>query len=218
MSTQTSPRDGLMVLLAAGAVFAAIVAVAQILLGTQKALLVEGGLIETLSAVGYAICIGLMLAFWGLRATLTRWYVVAMLALFAARELDMDKRPFTEGLLKSRQYIGDTVPAGERIVSAILLLAIIATVITLLWRETGKFIATLMRRHPAAVATLAGLLFIVGTKMIDGLGRKFAPYGIELSDGLNQSLAVIEEVGDFGIPLMFAIAIYLSSTRKVETV
>lgn len=219
MNTQTSDsRGGLMVLLATGAIISAMFVVHQFPLATRQNLLSESGPFETLSAIGYALCITLMLVLWGLRATLRRWYFTAVFALFAARELDLDKKPFTEGLLKSRQYIGDTVSLGERAISALVLLAIIATVMTLLIREIGRFSRTLLRRSPAAIAVLAGLLFIVGSKMIDGLGRKLAPYGIELSDGMTQTLSLTEEIGEMGIPIMFAIAIYLSALRKKETI
>lgn len=195
------------------AIFALMFAMNQLPLDTQSNLLREGGLIETLSVIGYGICILLMFLLWGLRQTRARWYFPVMMALFAGRELDMDKIPFTEGLLKSRQYIGDTVPTGERIITSLILLAIIATVLTLIWRETRRFARGLRMRSPAAFAVLIGILFIGVYKTIDGLGRKLLGFGIEISQNLDRTAALIEEIGELGIPVMFGLAIIISSQK-----
>lgn len=214
MSRTSPPFTGrTAVITAALLIFALMFVVNQLPLQTQTALLREGGLIETLSVIGYGICIALMLVLWGLRPTLKRWYFAVMMALFAGRELDLDKIPFSEGLLKSRQYIGDTVPTGERIIAALILLGVIATVLTLLRRETGRFVRGLRARSAAAYAVLIGILFIGAYKTIDGLGRKLAPFGIDISQNLDRTAALIEEIGELGIPLMFGLAIVLSPQK-----
>lgn len=202
------------VLLGTMATFAAMFVMTFFPYDTQRALLTEGGLIETLSVIGYVICIALMFVLWPVTEVGRRWYFPVMLALFAGRELDLDKIPFTEGLLKARQYTGDTVPTGELIWSSLILVAIIVTVLILIIRETRGFFSGLFSARPACYAALVGVAFIGAYKTIDGAGRKLAPYGIQISDSLNDTIQVVEEIGELGIPVMFSIGICLAAARR----
>lgn len=184
---------------------------------TKLSLVAEMSFFETLSALGYLVSIALMLALWGLRETARRWYLAAGMALLAARELDLDKRPFTEGLLKSRQYVGDTVAGTERLVAVLILLAILCTVITLLWRETKAFLQGLYTKEVATYAAFYGFALIVGTKLIDGAARKLEPFGIILSESAKHTALIVEEVGEMGIAIMFALSIILAAANKKET-
>ena len=78
--------------------------------------------------------------------------------------------------------------------------------------ETAAFIRGIAARRSASIAVLAGLVFAVLSKTIDGLDRKLEPLGVSFSSATNQTFSVLEEVGEMGIPLMFGIAIYLSSS------
>lgn len=194
-------------------IFARMLGVALLSEPSQAVLLMEGGMIESASALGYGVCIALLFWLWPADMVRRRFYFPVLLAVFAARELDLDKIPFTKGLFKSSQYLGDGVPLTEVIVSGLLLAAIIATVLMLLLRETGPFVSGLRRRDRASIATAAGIAFIFFYKAIDGLARKLEPFGIRISDALNRNLSVIEEVGELGIPVMFAIAILLAAQK-----
>ncbi len=207
-----APHDGgRLVIAAIAAVFATMLAVAAMPPSDQRALLAEGALIEAVSAMGYWACIALMLALWPFRAVLARWYFVVLLAFCTARELDLDKRGFTEGLLKARQYTGDTVALPELVLSALILAALIATVLVAMWREVPGFLRLLVARNARAYAVLVGFAFIFAYKAIDGAARKLEPFGITLGDALETHLLVVEEVGEMGIPLLFALAIALTA-------
>ncbi|QUJ76877.1 hypothetical protein KDD17_02105 [Sulfitobacter albidus] len=106
------------------------------------------------------------------------------------------------------------MPTGELIWSSALLLAIVATVTTLLIRETRGFVAGLLRAQPACFAALIGILFIGVYKAIDGLARKLEPFGVTLSEAFNHTIAVIEEIGELGIPVMFALALWLATSPR----
>lgn len=213
-----SPSRGLgMIALLCLLLFIAIAVALLLPQAAQVGVITEGGPVETLSAVGYAVCIILMAVLWGVRGLFHRWYIALMMALFAARELDLDKRPFTEGLLKSRQYIGDTVPGGERLMAFVILIAIVATIVILVRRHAVGFLRGVLAGTPAAVATAVGIAYIAVFKSIDGIARKLAPYGIEVSEAASDAASVIEEVGELGIPLMFGLAIYLASPRREAT-
>ncbi|MFD2740366.1 hypothetical protein ACFSUD_12335 [Sulfitobacter aestuarii] len=203
--------------LATGAVVVAIclkiLAVQLLPLTLQETLLAEGGLYETLSVLLYLVAVIALLALFPLRQVAQRWYLPVLLLLFAARELDLDKAPFTLGLLKARQYSSDAVPMGEKIIAAILLIAILGTLIVTLRRETGALLKALMRGSAAAMAIVIGLFLGIAAKTFDGLARKLSPFGIDLSEGFNHTIYVIEEIGELGIPLMFLTAILLLAQR-----
>jgi hypothetical protein len=191
-------------------VFAMMAVVAQLPMPMQDSLLAEGGPFETLSVVGYGLCILLMFVLWPAASAARRWYFAVFMALFAARELDLDKKPFTEGLLKARQFSSDGVSLMEKGVAGVILVAIIATGLILLRRETWGFIRGVAKGAAPQLAVLIGLLFIIVYKLTDGLARKLEPFGITLGQDQIDLAYVIEEVGELGIPLMFAVAIYLT--------
>lgn len=204
----------LWVALATLATFAVMAVVSLLPMPTQLDLLVEGGPIESLSVAGYGVCIGLMFTLWPGSEVRRRWYFPVMFALFAGRELDLDKIPFTEGLLKASQYTGDKVLLPELILSSVLLLAIVGTVVVLLLREARGFVSGLLRAKPACYAALIGLLFIGVCKSIDGLGRKLEPFGVTISDSLDHTASLIEEIGELGIPVMFALGVWLATSAR----
>lgn len=164
----------------------------------------EGGPVEILSALGYLACAALMLR---LRHRVRIGPFLVVLVAMALRELDMDKRPFAEGLLKSRQYIGDTVGLSERVLSLAILLVILAAVVTLIARHGSPFLSGLRRGDGPALCVAAALFFMIVSKTADGLGRKLEPWGIPISEGQITSAGSLEEILELGIPLMIALAI-----------
>ena len=56
---------------------------------------------------------------------ISKWYLSALIILFALRELDYDKTHFTHGVLKSRQYFSDLVGFPELIASISILIFIV---------------------------------------------------------------------------------------------
>jgi hypothetical protein len=198
-------------------VFATMAIVAQLPLEIQDTLLAENGLFETLSVIGYVICITMMFALWPTDVLMKRWYFPVFMALFAARELDLDKTPFTEGLLKARQFSSDAVSLLEKGISGLILLSIIAAGLILLRRETRGFVRGLIAGATPHLAVLIGLLFIIAYKVMDGIARKLEPFGITLGEDTINLAKVIEEVGELGIPVMFAISIFITSRLLRDT-
>jgi len=193
---------------------AILVLVAVVLIFVRdQSLMSEDGPIEILSAAGYVVCIALMFRLRHLVSILP--FVVTLLAM-GLRELDMDKRPFTEGLLKSRQYIGDTVGPVERIVSLVILLGIIAAVVTLIYRHGRTFLAALKRANGAALCVAGAIGLVVVSKSLDGLGRKLEPLGITITEAQNTYAGMIEETLELGIPLMLGIAILAVPVALVQ--
>ena len=169
-------------------------------------LLREGGPIELGSVVLYLVCIALLLPAFAVRGTVTRWYVVVLLVFLAFRELDGDKKLFTLGLLKSRQYTGDA-PLSEKLIGIVLLVVLALSLGLLAWRHGRAWLEAVLRLRPWAWAVGAGLAFMATSKLVDGAQRKLAPFGIELTPQAERWAFAYEEVAELGIGLMFAAAL-----------
>ena len=204
-----SSRAGWWVILALILAFAAqMVVVNGLPAATQTTLLAEGGFYESLSVVGYILCI--LALVWTLRGAVQRvWYLPLVLAVMAARELDLDKSLFTRGLFKARQYTGEGVPLGERLIAGLILALIVTAILLMLWRHARPYLTALFRGRAWAGAVLLGIGFTVAYKLLDGIARKLAPLGIEVSADAERTAFVVEEIGELGIPVMFLVAILL---------
>jgi len=179
----------------------------------QKNLLTEGGLFESLTVYLYIFCLILICVRWPLQKILSNWYLSALIILFALRELDYDKAHFTHGVLKSRQYFSDLVGLPELLVSIVVLIFIFSVLLFIVLKERNNFIKGVINFEQSQLAVLASIILIVVTKTIDGAERKF---GIDLSPAGERFALIVEEVGEMGIPIMFAIAI-LSWRNKSQT-
>ena len=180
---------------------------------TQKKLLIEGGLFESSTVYGYIFCLILIFVSWPWHKILSKWYFSALIILFALRELDYDKAHFTHGVLKSKQYFSDLVGVSELIISIGVLLLILIVLASIVLREKNNFIKGIIDLKQSQLAVLASIILVVVTKTIDGLKRKLEGFGIDLSNKIEHFAMIIEEVGEMGIPIMFAIAI-LSCCKK----
>ena len=179
----------------------------------QKNLLTEGGLFESLTVYLYIFCLILICVRWPLQKILSNWYLSALIILFALRELDYDKAHFTHGVLKSRQYFSDLVGFPELLVSIIVLIFIFTVLLFIALKERNNFFKGVINLRQSQLAVLASIILVITTKTIDGMERKF---GIDLSPAGEGLALIIEEVGEMGIPIMFAIAI-LSWRNKSQT-
>jgi len=166
----------------------------------------ENGPIENASAIGFALC---ALAVWmpAGTSTVTKALVSVLMLVLTARELDVDKRFFTRGLFKSSQYIRDDVPFGEKIVSALILLVILGCLVALVMRERQTIRTALRRWHAGTIALATTVVFAGIAKSLDGIGRKLAPFGVEVSDDLGVYLVGVEELMELAIMALLLVAI-----------
>ena len=179
----------------------------------QKKLLTENGLFESLTVYFYILCLILIFIFWSWKKIITKWYFSALIILFALRELDYDKANFTHGVLKSRQYFSDLVGFPELIASISILIFIVLVLGSIIIKEKDSFIEGIKSLKQSQLAVLVSIILVIITKTIDGIERKF---GIDLSPPGERFVLIVEEVGEMGIPIMFAIAI-LSWRNKNQT-
>ena len=179
----------------------------------QKNLLTEGSLFESLTVYLYIFCLILICISWPLQKILSNWYLSALIILFALRELDYDKEHFTHGVLKSRQYFSDLVGLPEFLISLAVLIFILTVLLFIVFKERNNFIKGVINFRQSQLAVLASIILVIVTKTIDGMERKF---GIDLSPAGERFALIVEEVGEMGIPIMFAIAI-LSWRNKTQS-
>ena len=177
----------------------------------QSKLLVEHGFFESLTVYLYFLCLIFIFLIWPWKKIFSKWYFSALIILFALRELDYDKAYFTHGLLKSRQYFSDLVSAPEFILSMVMLIFIGIVLFSITLKERKNFLAGIKTYNQSQLAILASIILVVITKTIDGAERKF---GTDLPDSLERLVLIIEEVGELGIPVMFAVAIISKNSKN----
>ena len=209
----TTPQSYLGLYVGLGLIFLIIGFLPFLDIEQQKNLLTEGSLFESLTVYLYIFCLILICISWPLKKILSNWYLSALIILFALRELDYDKAHFTHGVLKSRQYFSDLVGLPELLISIAVLIFILTVLALIVLKERNNFIKGIIDFKQSQLAILASIILVIVTKTIDGMERKF---GIDLSPSGERFVLVVEEVGEMGIPIMFAIAI-LSWRNKNQT-
>lgn len=166
----------------------------------------EGGGLENASAVLYGIAVIAFFVFAPDKVWLRLFHVPGLMLLFAMRELDFDKAFTESGILSLRLYSGDA-----SIMTKLIAGAIAGFSVYVLYRNVRCGV-------PAGWQALkSGLLWpwfalgagglVVGTKAIDGLGRKLLDIGISISTDLDATASLVEEVGEVLIPVCAIMAI-----------
>ena len=214
LNSNTESLSYIWLWLGIGVIFAIVGALQLLGSAEQERLLKEGGLFETLTVVGYFACLILICVFWTRQRIIAQWYFLGLITLFLLRELDYDKLYFTVGLLKARQYTGGLVPLPELVLS-VLIVTVILTVLTLIvTREARRFADGVAASKLSSLAILMSLIFIFVTKTLDGLPQKLSSVGLDVTQSFREFTFACEEIGEMGIPIMFAIAIMSSRSSS----
>ncbi|PYE83917.1 hypothetical protein [Pseudoroseicyclus aestuarii] len=163
----------------------------------------EGGGIEMMSLIGYILAAGLYL--WVARPRVF-WAVPMVLLFMAAREGDLDKRFTSEGILSTKILIHDTA-LWEKLLALGLWALLAASVIALVRYRGPALLRALRQARPWALAVAGGILLAAFSKAIDGLARKLAPLGIDVSAPVGRGAGVLEELLEVLVPPLFMLAI-----------
>ncbi len=179
-----------------------------------KQMMQESGWVERLSAIGYAVDMILFAVV--LRGVKNYAWFLLMLLGMMARELDFHNAFTSQTTTSTRFYISPDVPAVEKILAVavfgLLLYALIRVCITYL----PVFAADLKKGCAVAVGVFLGVSLAAISKLIDGLGRKMAGFGIEITEQTSRTAGFAEEIMELGIPIMFAIAIVAAAKKQSE--
>jgi hypothetical protein len=165
-------------------------------------LLKEGGIIESATTLGYLVCAA-FIAYKGRLAYLTQHYNLFLLIIFfMLRELDFDKKFTTMGLFKTKFFLSSTVPLMEKAVGAAIVLLLLKIVLSTLLRYGNAFWYGLRNRSTISFGALITICLLVTSKLLDGLPRKLAKLGIEIKGLLALYAEALEEILEFGIPMI----------------
>lgn len=175
---------------------------------TQSYLSREHGEIEMGTVVGYFACIVLMLARGGNGFVVRHWFLPLILLLMTLKELDFDKRFTTMGILKISFYLSAEVPVVEKLIALFIIALAMYAVVTLVKKHFSEFIVKLRSLRPEALAIGVAIAFVVISTGLDGLDRKLAGIGITTGESISTIAELIEEILEFGIPLMLLIGIW----------
>lgn len=178
----------------------------------QAALYSESGPVELFSAL-YLLLAGAMLLTLPDRAA--RWHQVLLLVAAALREMDWDKSFTEDGILSLRHYSG-AAPLVEKILGAIVVLAVLAAGLRLVRRDLVPWLGGLRRGSGIAWLWLGAILMLVLAKAGDGLDRKLAGFGIRLPEGAMPVIARGEEVMELvaSVLILTAIAVLVAPARR----
>lgn len=145
-----------------------------------------------------------------------RWHVPALFLLFAARELDFDKRFLSQGILKARLYSGDA-PIHEKLIG-LAVIAVILVVCVRLVRRNWRDIITGLTQGVAWVWAAVIAFGLAGfSKTIDGAGRKLSPLGIEIPASVDYGISVVEEVMELAFAVVAILAVCLYESHRART-
>ena len=167
----------------------------------------ENGPIEDLSALGYfLVALWLVRAGWLLRVKdgFSAGFLVALLGM---RELDMHTRFTTMGIFKTRYYISDKVPGGEKLLVSIIVLIILVVAARYLYRNFGALWQELRRWSMSTISLAAAGWCILVSKMLDSLSGPIEPFVTIFSNEPRTVLRISEETLELAIPVYLLLAV-----------
>ena len=178
----------------------------------------EGGIIETLSVVGYFLCVVLILLKGGWSYIKKYYYFFILIILFGLRELDFDKRFTTMGIFKSKFYVSSSVPMIEKFMGLLVIAVLLYIVVSIVKNHSKGFFSKIKQLSPVHVGALLTFLTIVFSKSIDGITRKLGYLNIIMDEQTADRFEVVEEVLELGIPLLIfaTLLIYFSKKSKIS--
>ena len=109
------------------------------------------------------------------------------------------------GIFKSKFYLSPSVPLPEKMIGALVCLALLACLILCLRKHLKTFLAE-FRKETSSMSIGIALLFMAVSKGVDGLSTKLSRLGLELTAALSLSFRSMEEILELGIPMMLIVS------------
>ena len=172
---------------------------------SRNLLVMEGGLVETLTAILYLSCFA-YIVMQGKLAYLKKYYYLASVpVVFGLRELDFDARFTTGTVLRTSFYIKGHIPFYEKIIGVIMILFGLAIVFLIIRNHRTDFLLELKKGSARPVGVLLVIALIVTSQTLDGIGRKVASIGVKLDPVIARYCGILEETLELGIPIILTI-------------
>jgi hypothetical protein len=167
----------------------------------------EGGVVEVASAIGYFLCVLLILYKGKINYLRKYYYFILLFIMSGFREQDFHKRFTTMGILKIKFFISPNVPLTEKLIGFLIVLLLLHVLISIYKNHFRQFIGGLKNHSTISIGVLIVLLLLGVSKTLDGISRKLGSFEIEIGSQIAIHLAALEEVLELGIP-MFLLLIY----------
>lgn len=181
---------------------------------TATAFLGEGGVIESLAAGGYIVCLVSLFREGGFRWAGRHFYFAAITLAMCLRELDFHSDYTTMSITKSRFYVSAEVPLVEKIGAVLVIGFLIYCGVVMVRRHGRSFLNGLRNFDAVALAIAAAALSAVAAKALDGIARKLGEFGLIVPESVETISLAIEEVLELGIPAFTALAVFAYFTGR----
>jgi hypothetical protein len=178
--------------------------------GFGLGLLNESGGIEMASALLYAYAAIVWLWTRPGETWKQSWQVPTIMLMMMGREFDLDKKLTSVGILRSDLYLTNMAPILERVLGALVIAFAVTVIVRVIALNGPVFLKGLRSFSFWAWSLAIGAGFAVVSKSVDGLGRKLAPFGITIDSQTSTFAFILEELLEFGIPIMFIVAVIAS--------
>lgn len=180
---------------------------------TPQQMFAESGPVESASAICLIVGTLALLGDMILHRTPRRWHLALLMLACGLRELDWDKAFTDRGILSLGLYTG-AAPMAQKIAGALVVTLLIWAGLRLLRVNLKDWLAGLRGRHLWAWLMAMAVMLYVLAKSLDGLGRKLAPWGIELSETVNRAATASEEVMELFAAILILQVVGLSLLRR----
>ena len=192
-------------------------AIAVLLPAEQRAVLLrEHGPVESASVLLYLAGAVLLVTSRRIERTFGYW-TASILIVCAARELDFHKAFTSDGITKTRYYLDGSIPAAERIVAGVVMVALALWMVRYAARYWSPFVASLRSGETFAWAALVALVLAPVSKLLDGAHRHIRGItGDPVPRDVRSHIGAFEEVLEVGIPIfvLCAIAAFVRAARR----
>jgi hypothetical protein len=196
----------------------AVLAASLMSVSTAHGILVEGGPVETVSALVQVATA--LTALWLMRRHRGLFGLIALAAaLMAARELDLHHAFTTHGIFSAKEFSRPEVPLAEKLLAGFALALVLAALVwtPILYRRE---IARLVRERAAAIWGIGTIVLLLPVlKMFDSLPRILRELGMPLGDEGLKYLLALEEIGELAIPFLLCVVMaqLVLAVRRDET-
>jgi hypothetical protein len=149
---------------------------------------------------------------WYLADLSRRWIWPLATTFFVLREFDFHNWYFEPGLLQAGLLTGPA-PVWQKAIGLSVAIVILFTFGLVFWRGSRPLLRGLQGRASWAVVLAGGVALAAISTLFDGLDRKLAPYGTELSPFWHTAYVGVEE----GLELLFVLSLVYAFARLTRS-
>jgi len=180
----------------------------------RVSLIREGGLIETLSVIGYFSCLLLFMLF--ARHVKGYWSFAYLLLCMGLRELDLHHSFSKWSITSTKFWLNTEISISLKLIAAGILLLLISSAVNVIKKYYQNFILGLKLKEPTSICVCCGLIAGFLSKIADDSYKKIEE--LNIGPNFTDAVWVLEECMELGIPIFFFIAIiaHLSDRKGIK--